>query len=429
MHRPIELTVRVAMALILLGLAAGCGPAAQGAVLASDKPRLEPDVTRTELDELAVGNNAFAFDLYQRLRAKKDGNFFYSPYSISLALAMTYAGARGSTEEQMASTLHYTLPQARLHPAFNALDAILTSYGAGDEESRFQLRIANAIWGQAGFPFLPTFLDTLAENYGAGLRTLDFARDPERAREIINAWVSEQTEEKIENLIPEGVLDRLVRLVLTNAIYFNAKWALPFEVHNTHDAPFRLLDGSTVSVPTMSQVATFEYAEGEGYQAVELRYQGAPMSMLFILPAAGRFEELESALSAGWVESIVAGLSPRKVDLSVPTYTFESEFDLSQTLIEMGMPDAFSAGDRAADFSGMATKTDLFISAVVHKAFVAVDEEGTEAAAATAVIIKESEVIVEDAVEMRLDRPFLFLIRDTDTDTVLFAGRVLNPEA
>jgi serpin B len=241
--------------------------------------------------------------------------------------------------------------------------------------------------------------------------------------------VSEQTEEKIENLIPKGLIDPMVRLVLTNALYFNAKWVQPFEVHNTHDAPFTLLDGSTVSVPTMSQIATFGYAEGEGYQAVELRYQGAPLSMLFVLPAEGRFEEMESAFAAGWVRSIVASLSPQKVDLSVPIYSFESEFNLSQTLIEMGMPDAFAAGDRAADFSGMATEADLFISAVVHKAFVAVDEAGTEAAAATAVIMKEGAVLVEDAVEMRLDRPFLFLIRDTDTDTLLFAGRVLNPAA
>ena len=412
-----------AIVLILTNLMVGCAGTAKADLLQSDKPRLASDAADAEMAELVAGNSAFAFDLYQRLRQEGDGNLFYSPASISLALAMTYAGARGETEEQMAATMHYTLPQEQLHPAFNALDTALTSY---DEADAFQLNIANAIWGQNGYKFLPTFLDTLAENYGAGLRTLDFVKETEAARKTINDWVSDQTEEKIQDLIPQGVLNDAVRLVLTNAIYFNGKWALPFEKKDTHDEPFTLLDGSTVSVPMMSQTKTFKYAEGDGYQAVELPYRDSDMAMLFVLPEAGRFEEIEAAFSAESVTDITEGLTFQLVNLYVPKFTFESEFNLSETLIQMGMPAAFGN----ADFSGMTGDRDLFISDVLHKAFVAVDEEGTEAAAATAVIMELGAALdPEQPVLMKLDHPFLFLIRDNSSGTVLFIGRILNPEA
>jgi len=410
--------------LILVNPMVGCAGTAKGAVLQSDKPRLTSDATDAETAELVAGNSAFTFDLYHMLRGERDGNLFYSPVSISLALAMTYAGARGETEGQMAATMHYTLPQERLHPAFNALDTALTSYGGDKDEDGFQLNIANAIWGQEGYEFLPTFLDTLAENYGAGLRTVDFINETEATRQTINDWVSDQTEEKIQDLIQKGMLDPLVRLVLTNAIYFNGKWVLPFEKNNTHDAPFTLLDGSTVSVPMMAQTTTFNYAEGNGYQAVELPYRDSDMSMLFVLPEAGRFEEIEAAFSAESVTTITEDLTPQLVRLFVPKFSFESEFNLSETLIQMGMPAAFGN----ADFSGMTGDRDLFISDVVHKAFVAVDEEGTEAAAATAVIMKLG-ASPESPILMRLDHPFLFLIRDNSSGTILFIGRVLNPEA
>jgi serpin B len=423
MNKWIEQMLRLAIVMILVSLMVGCAGTAKGALLQSDKPRLTSDATNAEMAKLVAGNSAFAFDLYQRLREEQDENLFYSPYSISLALAMTYAGAHSETEQQMAATMHYTLPQERLHPAFNALDTTLTS--CGDDEDAFQLNIANAIWGQEGYKFLPTFLDTLAENYGAGLRTLDFANETEAARQTINDWVSEQTEEKIQDLIAKGMLDPMVRLVLTNAIYFNGKWVLPFEKSNTRDEPFTLLDSSTASVPMMSQVENFKYAQGNGYQAVELPYRDSKASMLLMLPEAGRFEEIEGVFSAESVTTITERLSPQQVHLFVPKFTFESEFNLSETLIQMGMPAAF--GD--ADFSGMTGNRELFISDVVHKAFVAVDEEGTEAAAATAVIMKEFAPMIEDAILMKLDRPFLFLIRDNDTGTILFIGRVLNPEA
>ena len=409
------------------GLVVGCGGTAGGAVVKADKPRLAPDASMADVAELVAGNSAFAADLYQRLRQEGEGNLFYSPFSISLALAMTYAGARGETERQMADTLHYTLPQEQLHAVFNALDTSLAGPEAEEGDDAFQLRIANAIWGQEGYEFLPAFLDTLAQQYGAGLRTLDFAQRTEEARQTINGWVSEQTEGKIKDLIPAGMLNSLVRLVLTNAIYFNGKWVLPFEKDATHDEPFHLLDGSTVSVPMMSQTAGFSYAEGDGYQVVELPYRDSSMSMVFVLPEAGRFEEIEGAFSAEFLAGVEGNLAPERVALTVPKFRFESEFSLAETLIQMGMPAAFGGGAEGADFSGMTGDRALAISDVVHKAFVAVDEEGTEAAAATAVIMVEGAAPLDEAVEMRLDRPFLFLIRDEETGTVLFVGRVVDP--
>ncbi len=417
------------LALIAMLGPVGCtawpsGSVSAGEVIRSEKQRLTSlDVPGDDLAELEAGNSAFAFDLYQMLSGEQGGNLFYSPYSISLALAMTYAGARSVTEEQMAETLHYTLPQERLHSAFNALDTALTGYD-GEDEDGFQINIANAIWGQEGYEFLSAFLDTLAENYGAGLRTQDFVNEAEAARQTINRWVSDQTEEKIKDLIPQGALGAATRLVLTNAIYFNGKWVTPFEKSKTHDDTFNLMDRSTVTVPMMTQTGWIEYAEGVGYQAAALPYRGADMAMVFVLPEEGRFAEIEAAFSPELLASIMESFESQQVKITVPKFTFESALSVAETLIEMGMPSAF----RGADFSGMTGNRDLFISDVLHKAFVAVDEEGTEAAAATAVIMELSAIIEEPAVVMKLDRPFVFVIRDNSTGTILFVGRVLTPE-
>ncbi|HEX8684721.1 MAG TPA: serpin family protein [Ardenticatenaceae bacterium] len=390
-----------------------------------------PEVAGDELQTLVAGNNAFAWDVYQQLRAE-EGNLFYSPYSISLALAMTYAGARGETEQQMAQTLHFDLPQEQLHPAFNALDLELSSLGQtegeeeteGEADERFQLNIANALWGQQGYAFRPEFLDLLARNYGAGLGLLDFGSDPEAARQTINDWVSDATEEKIENLIPEGVLNGGTRLVLTNAIYFTAAWASQFEESATMDRPFHLLDGGEVSVPMMAQTESYRYVEGEGYQAIELPYRGADVSFVAILPAEGEFEAFEAALSGEQAESILGSLAYEEVVLTMPKFTYESAFSLVEILKAMGMPAAFDA----ADFSGMDGTQSLAISEVLHKAFIAVDEEGTEAAAATAVAMTESAAMPpEDPAVMVLDRPFIYLIRDNATGTLLFIGRLTDP--
>jgi serpin B len=406
------------------------GGRAPGVAVASEKERVvSPDVPDADLRELVEGNGAFALDLYRFLAEQQGGdNLFYSPYSISLALAMTYAGARGETEEQMADALHFALPQDDLHPAFNALDQELAQRGEGAEgkdEEGFRLNIANAIWGQKDYEFLEAFLDVLATNYGAGLRVLDFAAAPEESRVTINDWVSEETEGKIENLIPEGLIGPLTRLVLTNAIYFNAAWANPFEEEATDEGPFTRLDGSEVSVPMMRQTESFGYAEGEGYQAVELPYDGREMSMVILLPERDKFERFENSLDGEQVQAIVDDLAYGQVALTLPKFEFDSRFSVKEALIALGMPAAFTG---EADFSGMTGSKDLFISDVLHKAFVSVDEEGTEAAAATAVVMVES-AMPGQPVEVTIDHPFIFLIRDLETGAILFVGRVADPNA
>jgi serpin B len=331
----------------------------------------------------------------------------------------------------MAQALHYRLSQERLHPAFNALDLTLSRRGEAEEGEqeegeRFQLNIANAVWGQADYPFRPDYLDVLARNYGAGLRVVNFESAPEEARQTINQWVSEETEGKIEDLLPQGAVDTLTRLILTNAIYFNASWMHPFEEKNTSDGTFYTLDSGEVTAPMMKQTERFGYAEGEGYQAVELPYVGDEMSMVNMLPAAERFDQFESSLDAERVRAITEQIERQNVTLTMPKFEFESKFGLADTLAGMGMSDAFSPEE--ADFSGIDGAENLFITDVVHKAFVSVDEAGTEAAAATGVVMGVTSAPAEP-VEVTVDHPFIFLIRDVETGAILFVGRVLNPEA
>jgi len=408
----------------MLGLIA-CAQPVYGEVIQSEKQRVtSPNVNKADSETLVYGNSTFAFDLYQALRGE-DGNIFYSPYSLSLALAMTYAGARGETAQQMADTLHFYLSQEELHPAFNWLDIELAKRGEGakgKDEEGFRLNIANAIWGQENYHFLDDFLDVLAENHGAGLRILDFIKSTEEARVTINNWVSQQTEERIKELIPEGAIDAATRLVLTNAIYFNAAWQYPFDTENTVNGDFRLLNGGSVIVPMMRQTEFFKYAKSDSYQAVELPYDGNELSMLIIMPETGSFTSFEKSLDNELVEQIIGELETKQVVLSMPKFEFRSKLDLKQILPAMGMPLAFSA---AADFSGMTGNRDLFIAEVLHEAFVSVDEAGTEAAAASAVIMKLTAA--QETVNMSVDHPFIFLIRDIKTGTILFVGRVLNP--
>jgi len=412
---------------VLLGVV-GCTEVPGTGVALSEKQRdTSPDVGASDLATLVDNNSEFAFDLYQA-SIQQGGNLFYSPYSISLALAMTYAGARGETEQQMANTLHFALQQDRLHPAFNSLDLALASRGEGakgKDDKGFRLHIVNAIWGQKDYKFLPEFLDVLAENYGAGLRLLDFVREPDQSRITINNWVSDQTEGKIKDLIPQGVIDALTRLVLTNAIYFNAAWLNPFDKELTSNGTFHLLDSGDVTVPMMRQTHSFSYATGDGYQAVELPYDGNQLSMVILLPDSGKFESFQNSLNAALVNHIVSDLQSRQVDLTIPKFQFESEFSLADTLAAMGMPAAFS-GD--ADFSGMTGNRELTISDILHKAFVSVDEAGTEAAAATAVVVGLTSA-PEQPVQVTVDRPFIFLIRDIQTGAILFVGQVVNPSA
>jgi serpin B len=415
-------------AILILRILAGIAEAPSETAIEtaqSDKPRnTSPAVSETDLQALVSGNTNFAFDLYQELSAT-DGNLFFSPHSISLALAMTYAGARNNTEQQMTDTLHF-LSQDALHPALNALDLELAERGQGAEGTDgegFKLNIANALWGQTGYPFLDTFLDVLSENYGAGMNLLDFNTAPDESRIIINDWVSDQTEEKIKDLIPQGAISSLTRLVLTNAIYFNAAWKYPFEEEATQDGTFNLSDGGQVTVPMMSQTSRFGYAAGDGYQAAELLYDGDELSMVILVPDAGTLGSFEDSLTSESLDTILSGLEIKDVNLQLPKFKYESDsVSLKDMLAKMGMPDAFGAD---ADFSGIDGNKNLFISDVIHKAFVSVDEAGTEAAAATAVIMDESAP--GEIIPLTIDRPFIFLIRDIATKAVLFAGRITNP--
>jgi serpin B len=421
-------------------------------VASSEQPRqTAPEVAPATLDTLVADNTAFAFNLYQVLR-EQDGNLFYSPYSISAALAMTYAGARGETAEQMETALHLTLPPEQVHAAFNALDLSLTSDGTekgGSEQeppttrtaerpageagepgepdaAEFQLHIANSLWGQHDHPFLPAFLDLLAQHYGAGLRLVDFQHEPEAARLAINEWVSEQTREKIEQLIPQGAIDPMTRLVLANAIYFKADWSHPFDPEETREETFFLLNEETVMVDMMSQQEELRYAAGEGYQVVGLPYAGDAELVAFV-PEPGRFGEMETRFDQSLVQQALEDLAPRQVDLTMPKFRFEFSSKLKPPLSELGMPNPFTPD---ADFSGMDGSRSLMISEVFHKAFVAVDEEGTEAAAATAPVMALTGIMPDsEVVRVKIDRPFFFLIRDTETGTVLFVGRVLDPSA
>ena len=350
---------------------------------------------------------------------------------------MTYAGARGETERQMADTLGFNLPQDRLHPAFNNLGLQLASRGAeakGQDGEGFRLNIANAVWGQDDFEFLEAYLDLLTDNYGSGVRLMDFKEASEESRIMINDWVADRTEDRIKDLIPQGSIDEFTRLVLTNAVYFNADWYSPFSEDSTHPGPFFMLDGSTVNVPMMSQLEYLGYAEGDGYQAVELPYDGREMSMTIVLPDEGRFSEFENSIEAGLVTKILEDFRIPEVWLTMPKFEFRSQFGLTETLAEMGMLDAFD--DRVADFSGIdgmsCPPTDdqpcLIVSDVIHEAFVLVNEGGTEAAAATASVGVQTLSIPPPPIEVTVDRPFIFLIRDRPTNAILFVGRVVELE-
>ena len=408
--------------------------------LRSAKEQTAPSATEmdAELADLVNGNSAFAFDLYRAL-CVEDGNLFYSPYSISLALAMTYAGARGETERQMAGTLHFLLPQDRLHPAFNDQDIRLASRAGdqqGDFDTGFRLNIANALWGQKGYEFVEEFLNVLSENYGAGVRPMAFMTMPEESRLTINDWVADRTEDRIKDLIPQGVINEFTRLVLTNAVYFNAKWRCTFDESSTLMRPFHLLDGGEVHVQMMmSEPEFFGYAKGEGYQAVDLPYVGGALSMTILLPDEGRFREFEKSINGVRVGRILEDIEAKLVELTMPRFEFKSQFMLVETLEKMGMPNAFD--DRTSDFSGMdgtsclaGDDPCLLISDVIHKAFVSVDEEGTEAAAVTAGLffLNTAGVYEPQLIRVTVDRPFIFLIRDRATNTILFVGRMEKPE-
>lgn len=400
-------------------------PEKAGCVIRSDKQRIQsPDVPAADQTALVKGNSGFALDLYQQIR-DKPGNLFYSPFSISMALAMTWAGAKNETESAMAGTLRFTLPQDKLHPAFNWLDLELGSRGKNAKASDgkgFRLNVVNALWGQIGYNFEAPFLDTLGVNYDAGMRIVDFQKDPQGSADLINGWVKTETEGKIDKLVPVEAISDATVLILTNAIYFNAAWKEPFKVENTQDGPFTKADGAKVTVPMMSGFQEAPYGEGDDYQALVMPYDGDELSMVLVLPK-GDIADFEAALDGDKLDAILGGVSEHGVDVKMPKFKFDYELGLKQTLKDMGMEIAFTPGE--ADFTGINSKGQPYIEDVLHKAFIGVNEAGTEAAAATAVIIGDESAPQPAAIS--LDRPFLFMIRDNATGSLLFVGRVADP--
>jgi serpin B len=390
----------------------------------SDVPQdSAPAATAAQVAALGESNRAFGFELYREL-GKSSGNLFFSPQSISTALAMIYAGARTTTETEMRNTLHFGADQTLLHAAFNATGLALaqrkTQLAPMSEGTGFELTVVNQAWGDKQASFLDPYLDVLAKNYGAGLFLVDFAKAPDAARLLINNWVAEQTKDRIKDLLAAGSIDSNVLLVLTNAIYFKASWLSKFDPSKTQSGTFHAQAGDR-PVPMMKQVLEARYAQSADYQAVELPYVSPSVRMLVISPAQGRFDAVAQALGSTF-DAIRVGLSTYTVTLAMPKLSFESTPKLKPALQALGMNEAFT--DRA-DFSGLDGKRDIFIFDVVHKAFVAIDEAGTEAAAATAVIA--GTVSLKPQATLTLDRPFIFVVYDEPTGALLFLGRFSDP--
>jgi serine protease inhibitor len=425
--------LRIVSAFVLAGVCISCSGTGEPV---ETMARIAPNM-------VVEGNSSFAMQLYQQLRTT-DGNLFFSPYSISTALAMTYAGAKGQTEKQMAETLWLPTSRDVLEKAnitgapmtpqefAEVFGSVIRDLNAQGTEGQYQLSVANALWGQAGCAFLPTFVRLLDTEYGGKLREMDFAQAAEQARQTINTWVAQQTNDKIRDLIGRDTLDATTRLVLTNAIYFKGNWATQFKESRTRPEPFTPLNGDTVQTPMMHQKEKFRYAEVRAnddspLQVLELPYVGETLSMVILLPKAlDGITRLEADLNTENLAAWLSELHKQEVKVTIPKFKMTRKFNLQRVLTAMGMSDAFS---EAADFSGMTGHRDLFISDVVHQAYVDVNEEGTEAAAATGVVMKLTSMRPDNTPVFRADHPFVFMIRDNESGSILFLGRVMNPQS
>lgn len=386
-----------------------------------------PDLSDATRDKLSADNSEFAFNLMETIRAGDEGNIFFSPHSISIALAMAYAGADGATKEQLQQALNFTLPPEELHPAFNSLDQELASRSeknlpqeAGDPPT---LNIVNAIWGQQDYPFAPDYLDTLALNYGAGLQAVDFKANPDQIRKNINQWVEDQTNERIKDLLAEGTVDESTRLVLTNAIYFLAGWQTPFSEYATKDETFYLPGGEEVETPLMDVTDYFQFYTDDSTNAVLLPYVGQELSFIALQPAdADDFTTWEEQLDQDQLAAIIDGLSRANGRVVLPRFESGGDYELIPLFASLGW----------TDLSNLDAMTEgnlierLEISEIVHKSFIKLDEEGTEAAAATAIGVRTTSLPMVEY-ELRFDRPFYYVIYDHPTDTILFLGRMMDP--
>jgi serpin B len=388
--------------------------------------------TAADADPAVQSLSALGADLYSAVAAESDGNLVFSPASILLALAMARAGAAGATASEMDATLHIDDPES-IHHALNGLTRALSArsgtFEVNGEPAEVELSIANAVWGQQTLTWQEAFLDVLASEYGAGVRLTDFAADPEAARVTVNEWVAEETQDRIPELIAAGMVDVLTRMILVNAIYLKAPWAIPFAPEVTRQGPFTLLDGSTAEVPFMARTDTsMAYGSGDDWQAVELPYAGDELAMLVLVPEVGALASVEAGLAEGLIDQAAAALAPVEVVLELPKWESETRIELSAALAALGMPTAFTD---AADFTGMTTDEALQIGFVIHQANITVDEAGTEAAAATAVGIEATSAPAEEPepILLTVDRPFVYALRDRETGAVLFLGRVTSPAA
>jgi serpin B len=384
----------------------------------------------TNIGVLSPGNSTFAVDLFHELSAETDKNILYSPYGISEILAMTYAGAGGSTARQMAETLHFDLPQDSLHRSFNEIDHMLAERGKGAEgrdDEGFRLTINNALWGQEGFEIRNAFTELLAEYYEVDLAHLDFAENPYEACDTVNDWINEKTEGRIPQMLSPVTLSSSTKLILTNVVYLNTAWESPFMPGLTKIQDFYLINGSSVRIPMMHQTNDYLYFEDDTCQAAAFPYEENEISMIVFLPKEGEFETFQKALTYKTLDRYITTMNEQTVILTMPKLEFDSKNELKQTLMNMGMEEAFST---KADFSGMSPHPGLFIGRLVQKSFIKVDEKGTEATSAVTEVIVTSPPPEENRPEpviMTIDRPFIFLIRDNETGTILFMGRVMNP--
>ena len=384
--------------------------------VASVTERAEPTIADAR-DVGAVGDAtaAFGLDLFQQVASVEDGNVIVGPYSAWLALAMTTVGASGSTYDELAAALRFPLEEERLLPAVNALDRTLTHH-ADDETVTFN--VANRLWGQRGMTFQSPFLDAMVEHFGAPLAVADFATDPESGRAQINGWVDERTDGNIPELLPAGVIDSNTELVLVNAVHLDAPWELAFDPDQTAPGPFTRIDGSTVRTELMHYDQYLPTAVDEAWAAVELPYEGGGLSMVVVVP--NDYAAFEAGLDEATLDDILGRISDGGVHLTLPRFSFSTHASLTGPLQAMGVASAFDRA--AADFGRMTEGGGLFVDAVEHEAFIDVNEEGTEAAASTGVVMAGSHGPTIDA-----SRPFLFLIRDRATNAILFMGRVLDP--
>jgi serpin B len=397
--------------------------------LASNLEReLAPDVDQSQLASLARDNSAFAIAFYDLIRSE-EGNLIYSPFSLSLALSMTLAGAETTTRAAMLEALQFSQEEGEIHPAFNALMLAIEASQSIREETEggsFELSIANSIWGQQGFNFEQAFLDRIALNYGAGIYTVDFATNPEPARVAINDWVKNETQEKIKDLIPPKAITPLTRLVLANAIYFKGSWFHPFDQGLTQPGPFNTLEGEEVSAEMMRLFDERLLYHQEGViQAVSLPYLSRDFAMTLIVPDRGSFSTIEDLLTVELVDNLISNMVSERINLEMPKFDFETTINANEHLKTLGMAEAFDAD--LSDFKGMADFEDLHITDVLQKATITVDEEGTEAAAATAVIVGLESAPIGEPITLVIDRPFLFFIQHLPTGTILFMGRVVEP--